>query len=98
MPLPLAVVAPIALRYGGVALASWAVARGVNTIRNATAEGARSQAAEDALDQTPEGATLRREADQGNATARMKRVLRWKDGSGVEIDISALARIRLRRL
>lgn len=96
MPFPIAVVAPIALRYGlrygTVALATWAVAR-------ATARGVRDQKAEDALDRTPEGTTARREDGQGNVTARFRRILRRKeDGPGIEIDLAALARIRIRKV
>jgi hypothetical protein len=96
MPLPLAVLAPVALRYGlrygTVALATWTLAR-------ATRRGARDQKAEDAMDRTPEGMTARRENGQGNATARFRRILRRRaDGPGIEIDIAALGRIRVRKV
>ena len=95
MPLPLAVLAPVVLRfglrYGSVALATWAVAR-------ATRQGARDQVAEDALDRLPEGVTARRDDDARTATARLRRVFRRGDGAGVEIDVAALGRVRLRRV
>ena len=96
MPLPLAAIAPVALRYGlrygPVALAAWGLAR-------ATHPGARDQRAEDALDRAPEGVTVPREAGQGGATARLRRTFRRAAGGpGIEIDLAALARVRLRRV
>lgn len=96
MPLPLAAIAPVALhwgiRAGAVALAGWAVAR-------ATRTGARDQKAEDAMDRSPEGLTARRAEGQTNATARFRRVLRRRaDGPGLEIDIAAIGRIRVRKV
>ncbi|MCR8724728.1 hypothetical protein [Frigidibacter sp. ROC022] len=96
MPLPLAAIAPVALRYGlrygSVALATWAVARAART-------GTRDQKAEDALDRMPEGMTARREPEQGNATLRLRRVLRRRpDGPGLEIDLAALGRFRIRKV
>ncbi len=90
MPLPLAPLAPIALRYGTVAVAAWALARRVE-------RGRRDQRAEDALDDLPEGTTLRREAGQTSATSRWRRVIR-AGRTGLEIDIAALGRVRIRRL
>ncbi len=93
MPLPLAAVAlRYGLRYGSVALAAWALAR-------ATQTGARDQMAEDALDRAPEGVSFRREAEQSNATARLRRTFRRRSGGpGIEIDLAALTRLRLRRV
>lgn len=92
MPLPLAPVAAFALRYGAVALATYAVTRQVE-------RGRRCQRAEDAHDRTPEGLTLRSDKEQLNATGRMKRVIRLsKTGPGVELDASAFGRLRLRRV
>ncbi|GGD20800.1 hypothetical protein [Sinisalibacter lacisalsi] len=92
MPLPLAPITAIALRYGTVALASYAIARSVE-------RGHRDQRAEDALDETPEGLTARREAEQVNATGRMRRVIRFGEGGpGIEIDATALGRVRFRRV
>jgi len=92
MPLPLAPITAIALRYGTVALASYAVARSIE-------RGRRDQCAEDSFDETPEGLTARREAEQVNATGRFRRVIRLGEGGpGVEIDATALGRIRFRRV
>lgn len=92
MPLPLAPIAGIALRYGGVALATYAVTRSLS-------HGRRDQRAEDALDDLEEGLSLRHETGQANSTARFKRKIRLgENGPGVEIDISALGRIKLRKL
>ncbi|WP_095588147.1 hypothetical protein [Actibacterium ureilyticum] len=91
MPLPLAPIAGFALRYGAVALASYAVTRKID-------QGFRDQRAEDALDDTPEGVTLRQGDDQANATARFRRVFRvGPTGPGFEVDATALGRIRIRR-
>ena len=96
MPLPLVLAAGIALRYGAVALATWAVAR---RVARKVEAGARDQKAEDALDRAPEGMTVRREPDQANATARFRRVFRRRAGGpGIEIDLGALGRVRLRRV
>ena len=92
MPLPLAPIATIALRYGAVALATYAVTRRVSN-------GRRDQRAEDALDDLDEGLTLRHDAGQTNSTARYKRKIRLgANGPGVEIDITALGRIIIRKL
>jgi hypothetical protein len=92
MPLPLAPITAFALRYGTVALASYAVARRIE-------RGRRDQRAEDALDDVPEGLTARREAEQMNATGRFRRVIRLGTGGpALEIDASATGRIRFRRV
>lgn len=92
MPLPLAPITVFALRYGTVALASYAVARSIE-------RGRRDQRAEDAFDEVPEGLTVRREPEQANATGRFRRVIRLgATGPGVEIDATALTRIRLRKV
>ena len=92
MPLPLAPITAIALRYGTVALATYAVARQIE-------RGRRDQRAEDALDETPEGLTVRRDGEQMGATGRFRRIIRWgTSGPGVEIDATALGRVRLRRV
>lgn len=92
MPLPVAPIAAFALRYGGVALAAWAATRQFSS-------GRRDQRAEDAFDETPEGLTARRDTEQMNATGRMRRVIRWGDGGpALEIDATALGRLRIRRL
>lgn len=92
MPLPLAPITAFALRYGTVALASYAVARRIE-------RGRRDQRAEDALDDVPEGLTARRDSEQMNATGRFRRVIRLGSaGPAVEIDASATGRIRLRKV
>jgi len=92
VPLPLAPITGIALRYGTVALATYAVTRKVSL-------GRRDQRAEDALDDLEEGLSARREPGQASSTARFKRKIRLgENGPGVEIDITALGRIKLRKL
>ena len=96
MPLPLAPIAAtalrIGLRYGTVALAGYAMARSVE-------RGRRDQRAEDALDDTAEGLTARREPEQMSATGRFRRVLRMGTaGPGLEVDATALGRLRWRRV
>lgn len=92
MPLPLAPIAGIALRYGTVALATYAVSRKIS-------HGRRDQRAEDALDDLNEGLSLRQDAGQTNTTARFRRIIRLgSNGPGVEIDISALGRFKIRKL
>lgn len=92
MPLPLAPIAGVAIRYGAVALAAYAVTRRIEPAR-------RDQRAEDAHDELPEGLGLRREPGQANGTARFRRVFRLgPDGPGVEIDATALTRIRIRKV
>ncbi len=94
MPLPLVPIAGIAIRYGVVALAGYALARNIHP-------GRTSQQTEEAMDQTPEGFTAHglRDADQVNATARFRRVIRLTPtGPGVEIDATTLTRLRIRRV
>lgn len=92
MPLPLAPIAGIALRYGTVALATYAVSRKIS-------HGRRDQRAEDALDDLNEGLSLRHDAGQTNTTARFRRTVRLgSNGPGVEIDITALGRFKIRKL
>lgn len=92
MPLPIAPIAGLALRYGAVAVATYAVARRVE-------RGRFDQRAQDALDELDEGVTLRRDGDQVDATGRFRRVIRvGQDGPGVEVDITGLTRIKLRRV
>lgn len=93
MPLPLAPIAVFALRAGAVAAAAWAVRR-VLTPR----EGRTDQRAEDAFDDLDEGLAAHVPADregQRNAALRVKRVLGW-GGRKVEVDLSMLARVRVR--
>lgn len=97
MPLPLAPLIPLAVRLGLVASTTWAVTRWV---RSATHPGRTDQRAEDALDELGEGLTLHRPADraedrQTNATARVRRVVRFR-GHAYEVDAGLMARLRLR--
>lgn len=97
MPLPLAPLIPLAVRLGLVASTTWAVSRWV---RSATHPGRTDQRAEDALDELGEGVSLHRPADraedrQTNATARLRRVIRF-GGRSYEIDAGLMARLRLR--
>jgi len=90
--LPIAPLAGLALRYGAVALTAYAVSR-------SSGHGRRDQRAEDAMDDTGEGLHLRRDGEQMNASGRVRRVIRLgSTGPGVEIDATALSRIRIRRL
>lgn len=94
MPLPLAPVAAVALRYGTVALAAYALSRSVHT-------AAVRQADEDALDTVAEGLGVARPQgrSQVNAEARWRRTVRLgEDGPGLEVDLSALGRIRIRKV
>lgn len=92
MPLPLAPIAGVALRYGAVAIATYAIARSVD-------RAPYDQRGEDAMDDVSEGLHLRKDGDQANASGRMKRIIRLgKTGPGVEIDASALTRIRVRKI
>jgi hypothetical protein len=95
MPLPLAPIAGLALRYGAVALAAYALARRLP-------RGRTDQRAEDALDDLPEGASAHRPADrpgQMNMQARFRRVVRLgADGPGLDIEASAFGRLRMRKV
>jgi hypothetical protein len=93
MALPISPIAGFALRYGAVALAGYALSRGV-------VRGRTDQRAEDALDDVPEGLTSHRpyDRDQVNATGRFRRIVRFgRSGPGIEIDATILGRIRFRR-
>ncbi|MFA7434245.1 MAG: hypothetical protein WCZ72_11120 [Gemmobacter sp.] len=96
MPLPLAPLAGVAVKYGAVALAAWAAGEG---LRRALRPGRIDQRAEDALDDTDEGIALHRprDRDQANASARMCRTLRLGNRAW-RIDAAALARIRIRKV
>lgn len=94
MALPIAPLAGVALRYGAVAVAAYALSRHVM-------RGRTDQRAEDAMDDLPEGMTAHRphDRDQLNGSARFRRIVRiGLTGPGVEIDASALGRIRFRRV
>jgi hypothetical protein len=101
MPLPLAPLLPFALRIGSVAAVSFAAARWIGA---RSFPGRTDQRAEDALDDLGEGISLHRPADradvatgtsQTNASARMRRVIRFR-GRAWELDAGLMARLRLR--
>jgi hypothetical protein len=92
MALPLAPIAGLALRYGAVALTAYAIARMAE-------RGHRDQRAEDAMDDLPEGVRLRRDAEQVSGAGRFVRTVRvGPAGPGIEIDATAITRIRFRRV
>ena len=92
MPLPLTPIAGFALRYGAVAVATYAISRRIQ-------RGHFDQRGEEAMDDVTEGVTMRRGNDQLNGTARIKRRIRLgKSGPGFEIDLTTLGRIRLRKI
>ena len=94
MALPLAPIAVMAAKYGAVALAGYALARQIQP-------GRTDQQVEDAFDQMPEGLSAHRPRDreQLNGALRFRRVVRLgTHGPGIEIDASALGRLRMRRI
>lgn len=92
MALPLAPIAGLALRYGAVALTAYAIAR-------AAERAPRDQRAEDAMDDMPEGIHIRRETDRVSGAGRIVRTFRVGPGGlGIEVDATALGRIRFRRV
>lgn len=92
MAIQIAPIAGLALRYGVVALATFAATR-------AMGPGRLDQNVEDAMDETPEGLTLRKTDDQVNGTARWTRSVRLgTSGPGVKVDATGFARFRVTRL
>ncbi|MGY6549463.1 MAG: hypothetical protein ACXIU7_10735 [Roseinatronobacter sp.] len=94
MALPLVPLAGMAAKYGAVALAGYALSRQIHTARV-------DQRAEDAFDEVSEGLGLGRprDRDQMNGSIRFRRVIRLgTNGPGIEIDATALGRLRLRRV
>jgi len=97
MPLPLAPVAVFAFRACLVTAAVWAARR---TFARTAQVGRTDQRAEEALDAMDEGWATHAPADragQKNAGLRLRRVIRWP-GGGVEVDLAAVGRLRIRRL
>jgi len=89
MPIPIMPIAGIALRYGGIALAGYAIAR-------ATSHGRLDQQVEDIMDDTPEGLTMRTDDGQWNTTLRWRRAFRLnRSAKGVQIDATALTRLKV---
>lgn len=102
MPLPLAPLLPVALRIAMVATTAFAMTRWV---RARSYAGRTDQRAEDAFDDLGEGLSLHRPADraadsvddsQTNATARLRRVIRFR-GKSWELDAGLMARFKLRQ-
>ena len=95
MALPLAPIALTAARYGAVLALTYYV---VN--KNKSLPKVSEEAAHEDVD---EGISVRHhrgtEGAQANADARMKRTIRLgANGPGVEIDLSALGRIRIKKV
>ncbi|MBV7410893.1 hypothetical protein [Maritimibacter sp. DP1N21-5] len=90
MPLPLVPIAIAAVTYGSVVYTAYRTVKKV-------APGRRCQKAEDGLDRLDEGMTYRREPEQANATARLKRTFTFGETS-YEIDAAALGRLKVRKL
>ena len=92
MPLPVAPLAGLALRYGAVAVATYAATRVLST-------GRLDHRVEDAMNETDDGLTFRKDDDQANGKIRWKRTFRLgTNGPGVEIDATGFARIKVKRL
>ncbi|MGJ8582977.1 MAG: hypothetical protein ACSHXD_02690 [Marinosulfonomonas sp.] len=92
MPLPIAPIAGFAIRYGAVALATYAVSRRIERAHF-------DQRGEEAMDDVNEGLSVRRDADQMNSAVRYSRTVRvGKTGPGLEIDVTALGRIRFKKV
>jgi hypothetical protein len=80
------------MKYGAFALVTYAAMRTVGQLP-------KSQPTEDALDQVNEGLDLRRNHEELNAAGRLRRIISLsKTGRGVEIDATALIRVRLRKV
>jgi hypothetical protein len=91
LAIPFTPIAAAALRYGAVASIAYAAAHRARPRRI-------DPAAETALEALPEGVKLGHAPGQMNATARWRRALRMgAQGPGMEIDLSGIARLRLRR-
>jgi hypothetical protein len=91
LALPLAPIAVALLRYGAVAALAYAAAKRARPSRL-------HPATEAAMDQMPEGAAIGHAPGQLNATARWRRNIRLgPNGPGMEIDLSAIGRLRIRK-
>ncbi|TDL91497.1 hypothetical protein [Meridianimarinicoccus aquatilis] len=92
MALPLVPTALTAARYAAVGIAAYSVWR-------AQTQPRRDQRAEDVLDDLPEGTTFQHDAEGAHGTVRWKRTVRaMKNGPGFEIDLTALGRLRVRKV
>lgn len=91
MAIQFAPIAGLALRYGAVAAAAWIAARNLP-------RGRRDQRLEDALDELPEGMTLRRDGPDTQATASWRRVVRFRRGGpGIGVEAAGIGRLRVVR-
>jgi len=91
MALQLTPIMAVVLRYGAVAMATYAVTR-------MTAPCRLSQPVEDEMDATPEGLTLRKSDGQVNGSWRWTRALRiGRAASGVKVDATLLGRLKVER-
>ncbi|MFN3953953.1 MAG: hypothetical protein ACK4LQ_05815 [Pararhodobacter sp.] len=98
MPLPILPLAVPVLKYGGVALAAWLLAR---RLAPAIHEARIDQRAEDALDDLPEGLGARHPIDreQHNLAGRYRRRIHVPGlDRTIEIDAAFIARLRARTL
>lgn len=92
MALPLTPIAMVALRYGAVALTAYAVARSLPPARF-------DQRAHDLMDELDEGVSVGRDPEHMHGAGRFRRTIRvGHDGPGLEIDVSAFGRIRVRKV
>jgi hypothetical protein len=92
LAIPFTPIAVAALRYGVVAAIAYAAAQRARP-------GRIHPSAEAVMEQLPEGARVGHAPGQLNATARWRRAVRMgTQGPGMEIDLSGLARLRLRRI
>jgi hypothetical protein len=92
LAIPFTPIAVAALRYGAVAAIAYAAAQRARP-------GRIHPSAEAAMEALPEGARVGHAPGQLNATGRWRRAVRLgASGPGMEVDVSALARLRLRRI
>jgi hypothetical protein len=92
LAIPFTPIAVAALRYGAVAAVAYAAAHRARPVRL-------DPGAEAALETLPEGLRVGHGPGQMNATGRWRRRVRLgRIGPGMEIDLSGLARLRLRRV
>lgn len=95
MPIPVVPIASAVLKYGPLAAAAFA------TVAYARAKPAPvNQTAEDMMDDVSDGMAFSRspEGRQVNGEGRYRRTVRMPNGMGIELDASAIGRIRLRRI
>jgi len=92
LAIPFTPIAAAALRYGAVAALAYAAARRATPRRI-------DPAVETAMDRLPDGVTVGHAPQQMTTTARWRRILPLGlQGPRMEVDLSLLARLRLRRV